>query len=857
MKISATSVIKLIMIFSVLSVSSSATAQRLAEWTEGPGELGLGYPVPQPVDTPLPFDGFRSYTGLHLRHQDLMNQSDRVTGEITGQTRKGRDIWAYRLGRPGSTTPDGQARGSIMYAGGVHAREWQSPEVVTGLMERVAAGAGDQSLTDYVNDHINIVIQPVTNIDGFLLTQANPANVWMDIDNRFPEFWPRDGRMRRKNLSATDEDFFTTFNLLGGVDLNRNNSPFFPGPPDTGIREDLTWRGPSPQSEPEIQALLQASALGPADRLRFYADMHSYTRVFFSVFTSNARRNSIQRQLFRTLANHHASLPGGQVYLDSPSSINAGIGTTSEYFGHTYQIPSATWEIEPGGSGGVQYGGFGSNGHDGFILPESEIRRVRENLAESMLVAAYHMAGPPTLLSAEIRDVDTQAIVWSAQWSDPDDGERELTTHTLAALVPGRAYEAWLGFSKPMRWREGGQIVPFPGRPSASLELDFWLESSGQALDADYGEPEWLDQPGGPSQGYFRYKDDAVRIEFSIADSQDSRSQIEFITDAENIINLRVHSEDLTGHDLDANPSTAVDWNNGAWKNYESGSGALDTGGADRSLNVDVQLESLLPESVRAVHTAMWFDPERSGEGWVIEILDNQSALGYWFTFDEAGNPRWLIGQGPVVANQIIFDELFSPIGGEFGPGFDPADVEMRPAGSARFVMSDCDNGWLDYRAFGQTQRLQQARLTRTQGLSCDSIDVPPSDLALQSGSWFDPTHNGEGYTVQWLVDDRVLVMWFSYDPQGQQYWMIAVGAGPNTDGSFSIEEVMSARGAKFGRAFDTNDVELFDWGSIQMRLGCESGTADYQSILPEFGSGDFALARLSSIAGLTACTPH
>ena len=55
-----------------------------------------------------------------------------------------------------------------------------------------------------------------------------------------------------------------------------------------------------------------------------------------------------------------------------------------------------TWEIEPGEDGGAEYGGFRNNGHDGFILPESEIRRVRENLAETMLVAAYHMGRSAT-----------------------------------------------------------------------------------------------------------------------------------------------------------------------------------------------------------------------------------------------------------------------------------------------------------------------------------------------------------------------------------------------------------------------------------------------------------------------------
>lgn len=46
-------------------------------------------------------------------------------------------------------------------------------------------------------------------------------------------------------------------------------------------------------------------------------------------------------------------------------------------------------------------------------------------------------------------------------------------------------------------------------------------------------------------------------------------------------------------------------------------------------------------------HSAMWYDPARDGEGWMLEILADDRAVLYWFTFDEAGNPRWLVGAPP------------------------------------------------------------------------------------------------------------------------------------------------------------------------------------------------------------------
>ena len=90
-------IIVLALLLSALSLNTQAQP-RIAEWTEAAGELGLGFPVPIPVDTPLPFDGFRSFNGLHTRHQDLMNTTDWIHGEVVGTSHEGMDIWAYRVG---------------------------------------------------------------------------------------------------------------------------------------------------------------------------------------------------------------------------------------------------------------------------------------------------------------------------------------------------------------------------------------------------------------------------------------------------------------------------------------------------------------------------------------------------------------------------------------------------------------------------------------------------------------------------------------------------------------------------------------------------------------------------------------
>ena len=167
----------------VLVASSQLNAQVLTQWVEqrAPGEsnvIALGYPAPIPVDTPLPFDGFRTYAGLHIRHQDLVATTPWVHPEQIGLTRAGRTIWAYQLGDANFDTVNGVPEQAMLSNGGIHAREWQSPEVATGIIELLALAADDHHLISYLRDNANILVIPVLNIDGFLQTQRFPGRNW-------------------------------------------------------------------------------------------------------------------------------------------------------------------------------------------------------------------------------------------------------------------------------------------------------------------------------------------------------------------------------------------------------------------------------------------------------------------------------------------------------------------------------------------------------------------------------------------------------------------------------------------------------------------------------------------------------
>ncbi|MDX1626670.1 MAG: M14 family zinc carboxypeptidase, partial [Wenzhouxiangellaceae bacterium] len=574
--------------------------------------FALGYPVPRPVESATPIDGFRSYAALHARLQDLAMRHAFIDAAIVGQTIAGRDIWAYAIGDPGTDTVHADAESSVLVNGGIHAREWGTPELTTGLIEAFAERAGDGFLVDYLIDNVHFVVLPVNNIDGFLQTQRYPDRVLVGRDPRFPEDWPRDGRMRRKNMRGVDEDLDSRGDHLLGIDLNRNNPPFWnSGSGSSGNPDDLTYRGLASFSEPETRALENAAAFARADRLRWYQDTHSFTQKFFSVRTFNERRNAIQADMLDSYRRFHNALSlerhgVERTYLDDPDPPGAGIGVTAEYFAETYQVPSWTLEIEPR-NGGVDYGGLGAE-HDGFILPDSEVGRFREDMADTHLAVAYRQAGPPSLAAWRVLDA-ARGPVAEGEWRPAGNGLRVLDVSVYRPVVLGEALTMQLSFDKPMRWSDGGGPRQAPGHEVPFTPEVILASGTPNATVLPASEGVWLEQD------VRRYRFD--RFEFPLTLPTD------LVLDGVETLPISVVARDFTDVALDARPETVADWADGAWTGYEDATGtAGDVGGPDRtSISLPVSATAVdalalaIPSPVMDEGRAFRLEVERTGSG--------------------------------------------------------------------------------------------------------------------------------------------------------------------------------------------------------------------------------------------------
>ncbi len=228
-------------------------------------------------------------------------------------------------------------------------------------------------------------------------------------------------------------------------------------------------------------------------------------------------------------------------------------------------------------------------------------------------------------------------------------------------------------------------------------------------------------------------------------------------------------------------------------------------------------------------------------------MLPDNAAVMYWFTYNDVGEQDWYIAVGEVSANRIVFPSLLRVSGGEFGPGFDPEKVTEEVVGSASFTWSDCDRGDMSYQIGTQHGRMELYRLTRLMGIDCGRIILPPErPEGVLSGSWYDPSHTGEGYNVEVLINGQVVVYWFSFDPEGKRRWFF--GLGEILEGKLVFDDMQTSSGGIFGPDFDPDLVEYKPWGSLELDLTCEGGTATYSSTEEGFGSGTLNVVRLTNI---------
>ncbi len=130
-----------------------------------------------------------------------------------------------------------------------------------------------------------------------------------------------------------------------------------------------------------------------------------------------------------------------------------------------------------------------------------------------------------------------------------------------------------------------------------------------------------------------------------------------------------------------------------------------------------------------------WYNPQQSGHGLSVEILDDNRALAFWYVYDPQGNPVHLYLDGRIEGHRIEAT-AYAPSGMRFG-SFRTEQLQMPIWGEVAMDFSSCERGtlrWDSELAEYGSGSSEIRRLTRIAGLDCELDSSAPTQAALLTG---------------------------------------------------------------------------------------------------------------------------
>ena len=260
---------------------------------------------------------------------------------------------------------------------------------------------------------------------------------------------------------------------------------------------------------------------------------------------------------------------------------------------------------------------------------------------------------------------------------------------------------------------------------------------------------------------------------------------------------------------------------------------------------------------IGAPQSAAFYDSGRNGEGVFVEILENDLAIVSFYTYSPDGqNLVWFVGSGTVKGNSVVVDELQKVTGGVFGAGFDADKIVRTRVGGMSLVFPDCNAtgkpGRINFTAepdSGFENLLQNAtRLTTI--FKCDGS--PAAANTQKGGAFYDAGRSGEGIFVEWLDDGRVVFVLYTFDSQGNAFWIINDVQNTVVNGSTVTAPMVYAMGkTRFGSNYNAGDVDLVSWGNVTLTYSDDNNlTFSYDSTVGGFGAGSLNYTRLTKLLG-------
>ena len=145
----------------------------------------------------------------------------------------------------------------------------------------------------------------------------------------------------------------------------------------------------------------------------------------------------------------------------------------------------------------------------------------------------------------------------------------------------------------------------------------------------------------------------------------------------------------------------------------------IGTPGSQDMLDVMLYLQELIGSDFVVTNgiSGTWYDPQRDGEGFMIDVAKDGVVAVSFYTYDMQGQQMWIIGAGTVTGNVFVIDFEITD-GGIYGSAFDPLLVNHYPWGTGTFTFTSCYAGEAEitpnanYSGIFETQTIDISRLT-------------------------------------------------------------------------------------------------------------------------------------------------
>ena len=267
---------------------------------------------------------YHDYTEMVQKLRDLNQKYPNYTTlKSIGRTVEGREMWAIIIRTNPTTNPLPQA----VFMGGHHAREHLSVDTPLRLTEWI--------LDRYANEDARIMAL-LDERELHIIPAVNPDGLEFDISGDQYKTW-------RKNRKRNSDGTY-------GVDLNRNYSyKWGTGGSSSNPRSD-TFKGPTPFSEPETQAIQNYVKSLP--QAKILLSFHTFSKLILYPWghTNDRINKEKDLQVYEKMAqkmatwNDYRPMQASGLYIASGDTTDWAYGELG-IFSFTFELdPQEQWE---------------------------------------------------------------------------------------------------------------------------------------------------------------------------------------------------------------------------------------------------------------------------------------------------------------------------------------------------------------------------------------------------------------------------------------------------------------------------------------------------------------------------------